>query len=117
MTSSIVDKFGIAHTFRGILDTGAPTTEFSDEFLNTIGLLKSNQKLNIEVSPFEQTKKYGKLTIPKIKCLGQEIENVAVRVAKFAEGWGIDALIGLDFFRLFRVTIDYQSGSVITEPF
>jgi len=117
VASYIVDWHGVTHAFRGILDTGAPVTEFSDEFLSAIGLLKSANRKSVEVSSLEQTKKYGKLTIPKIKNLGQEIENAVVRVAKFAEGWGIDALIGLDFFRRFQVTIDYSKGHIVTTPY
>ena len=30
---------------------------------------------------------------------------------------GIDALIGLDFFRHFLITIDYSNGFLITRPY
>ncbi len=39
-----------------------------------------------------------------------------VYVSHFEKSWGIKALIGLDFFRYFRVTIDYKAGHLITEP-
>ena len=116
LISHIVDWHDVMHTFRAILDTGAPTTEFSDEFLNSVGLLKSKDMKKIEPAFLEQTKKYGKLAIPKIECLGHDIKNVTVRVSKFAEGWGVDALIGLDFFRRFRVTVDYSKAEIVTEP-
>ena len=35
----------------------------------------------------------------------------------FEKDWGVDALIGLDFFRHFRVTVDYKAGQIITEQF
>lgn len=116
LLSHIVDWQGIVHTFSAILDTGAPTTEFSDDFLNSIGLLRSKEPKKVDPLSLEQTKKYGKLAIPKIKCLGHEMKNVTVKVSKFAEGWGIDALIGLDFFRQFRVTVDYGKAEIVTEP-
>lgn len=108
-----MDWHGIAHTFSAILDTGAPITEFSDDFLNSIGLLRSKEPKKVDPLSLEQTKKYGRLTIPKIKCLGHEMKNITIKVSKFAEGWGIDALIGLDFFRQFRVTVDYGKAEII----
>lgn len=47
----------------------------------------------------------------------QRIEGLEVVVSRFDEIWGIDALIGLDFFRRFRVTVDYRAGHIITEPY
>lgn len=114
---NLQDWYGAVHTFRAIIDTGAPTTEFSDEFLASIGLIKIDNAEKVGVHSLEQTKKYGKLTLSQINCLGQSMENITVRVSKFADGWGVDALIGLDFFRQFRVTIDYKAGQIITEPF
>lgn len=42
--------------------------------------------------------------------LGSWLSGIEVRVARFYESWGVDALIGLDFFRPFPVKIDYQRG-------
>ena len=38
-------------------------------------------------------------------------------VSHFEQSWGIDALIGLDFFRRFLVTIDYKNGFLVTSPY
>ena len=35
----------------------------------------------------------------------------------FEKSWGIDALIGLDFFRSFRVEINYSKGILISDLF
>jgi hypothetical protein len=112
----LVDWHGVTHAFRAIVDTGAPITEFSDEFLVSIGLIKAADLKAVSVSDLEQTKRYARLTLPKIDCLGQTMQNAPIRVSRFAEGWGVDALIGLDFFRQFRVTVDYQAGHIIAEP-
>lgn len=34
---------GAEYEFRAILDTGAPNTEFSDQFLSVVGLIKDNE--------------------------------------------------------------------------
>ncbi|MFA4874309.1 MAG: retroviral-like aspartic protease family protein [bacterium] len=113
----LVDWHGLTHAFRAIVDTGAPVTEFSDEFLAAIGLVKIDDTKEIKVTAFEQTKRYAKLVLPKIEYLGQVMVNTSVKVSRFAEGWGVDALIGLDFFRMFRVTVDYMAGQIVTESY
>ena len=45
------------------------------------------------------------------------ILDTGAYVSHYEKHWGVDALIGLDFFRQFRVTIDYKVGQIITEPF
>jgi hypothetical protein len=37
-------------------------------------------------------------------------------VSRFDPAWGIGALIGLDFFRRFKVTIDYGKAVLVCEP-
>ena len=53
--------------------------------------------------------------LPSITICGQTIENLEVMVSRFDPAWGIAALIGLDFFRRFKVTIDYGSGQLVCE--
>ena len=107
---------GEQHSFKGLLDTGAPATEFSGESLQYAGLL-NDRKANVLIKPGLQTQKYGKLQLHQIEICSQPINELTVYVAHFEKSWGIDALIGLDFFRLFRVTIDYEKGHLLTEPF
>lgn len=107
---------GLDYEYRSILDTGAPSTEFSDQFLAAIGLL-SEIVPPPSIMPGLQTQKYAKLTLPRIEICGHIIEAIPVFVSHFENHWGVDALIGLDFFRRFRVTIDYQAGHVVTEQY
>src|SRR3990167_7391583 len=44
------------------------------------------------------------------------VNNLEVYVSHFEKSWGVDALIGLDFFKRFRVTVDYKAGHLITAP-
>ncbi len=62
-------------------------------------------------------RKYGEIFLPSVEICGHKIENFGVFVSYFDESWGIDALIGLDFFRLYRITIDYHLEVLATEPF
>ena len=45
------------------------------------------------------------------------MDGFEVFVSHFEQSWGIDALIGLDFFRRFLVTIDYVNGVLVTSPY
>ncbi|MFH1636698.1 MAG: retroviral-like aspartic protease family protein [Chloroflexota bacterium] len=106
---------GKRHKFDAILDTAAPSTEFSDEALETTGLLESKQE-GIQLRPGLQTQKYGRVVIPRIEICSHTINDLDVYVSHFDKSWGVKALIGLDFFRRFRTTIDYEKGEIVTEP-
>ena len=110
----VTGRNGHRHSLDGIVDTGAPKTEFSDEFLTFAGFVEPHDE-EILLKKGLQTQKYGKVALPLIEICGQTIEKFEVFTSRFEEGWGIDALIGLDFFRKFRVTIDYSSDHLVTE--
>ena len=113
---AIINSEGIKHSFNGILDSGAPRTEFSDLFLLHTGLL-AKPSSQVEIQPGSQSQKYGKITIPLIEICNQQLIEFDVFVATFESSWGIDALIGLDFFRRFQLTIDYSEGLIISLPY
>lgn len=61
----VTDAHGIISSISGILDTGAPQTEFSDQFLTYAGFLKSRSE-NVIIPTGLQTHKYGKLMLPSV---------------------------------------------------
>ncbi len=101
------------HEFDAILDTGAPATEFSDKALQYAGFLQNTERVDLKSGL--QTQKYSKISLPQIQICGHIIENLNVYVSHFEKSWGIDALIGLDFFRRFKMEIDYSKGVLITK--
>lgn len=115
LVGSIKTSEGKLFEFRAILDTGAPRTEFSDQFLAIVGMVKPDQTVAIQSD--QQTKKYGKLILPKMTICGHDLHDLSIHVSRYKNHWGIDALIGLDFFKKFRVTIDYQKGQLVTEAY
>lgn len=112
----IADKDGRKSKLRAVLDTGAPFTEFSDQFLHYAGFV-AEPNLDIVIKSNLQTQKYGKLVLPQVEICGHTIQEMPIYVSHFEKHWGVDALIGLDFFRRFRVTVDYKTGHIITESF
>jgi hypothetical protein len=105
---------GITYSLDGILDTGAPYTEISDDFLSFTGFINYPDR-SVTVKAGQQSQKYNKLTIPEITICGHALNDFHVYVSQFHETWGIDALIGLDFFRKFAVEIDYSRGVIKTK--
>ncbi|MDM8559216.1 hypothetical protein [Candidatus Parabeggiatoa sp. HSG14] len=112
---TVTNPKGIVYSVAGILDTGAPRTEFSDHFLVHSGFLETKSE-TVNLKPGLQTQKYGKIILPSVTICHHKINSFEVFVSHFESSWGIDALIGLDFFRRFRVTIDYSNGILLTMP-
>lgn len=112
----------VSHPIRGridlraIIDTGAPRTEFADVVLAHVGIIESPRR-DIPLQRSLQTQKHGKRTLPSLEVCGQTLSNFEVIVSRFEKSWGIAALIGLDFFRMFRITLDYKSEYIIAEPY
>ena len=71
----------------------------------------------LKLKPGLQSQKYGTITLPLIEICNQQLIEFDVYVATFESSWGIDALIGLDFFRRFQLTIDYAQELIITQPY
>lgn len=106
-------KNNIEYSVDAILDTGAPITEFSDQFLSFTGFIDSIQN-DIEIKNGLQSQKYNRLALSEIWICGHTIHDFPISISRFEESWGIDALIGLDFFRQFKVEIDYSQGKLLT---
>ncbi len=113
---TVTDLNDIWCSVAGILDTGAPRTEFSDQFLMHAGFLDTKSE-KARLKPGLQTQKYGLIELPSVTICGHRIGHFKVFVSNFEQSWGIDALIGLDFFRRFIVTVDYKNGFLVTSPY
>lgn len=112
----VVNPSGEKIKLRAVLDTGAPHTEFSDQFLHYARFIPHPDK-DVRTKEGLQTQKYGKIILPHVEICGHVMENMPIYVSHFEKHWGVDALIGLDFFRRLKVTVDYKAGQIITEPY
>ncbi len=111
----VTDPNGVPRTAVGVLDTGAPRTEFSDRFLDYGNFIDISKQ--IQIKPKLQTQKHAKIIISELEIFTHKIKNMEVFISSFDSSWGIDALIGLDFFRQFKVTIDYKEGVIVSEAY
>lgn len=109
----ITTKTGAREKFDAILDCGAPSIELSDRALQLAGFLETPRD-NVQLKPGQATQKYDKICLPKIEVCSHTMTDLSVYVSHFDESWGIDALIGLDFFRRFEVKVNYKYGRIVT---
>lgn len=114
LVGSMKASDGVVCEFRAILDTGAPSTEFSDQFLSVVGMHKKPESIT-KIQSDQESQKYAKLVLPQVTICGHELIDMPVFVSRYRDHWGIDALIGLDFFRKFEVKINYKLGTIVTE--
>lgn len=114
LVGSMKTAEGVDLEFRAILDTGAPNTELSDQFLVAAGLMEDADG-KVDIKRGLETQKYDKMILSEVKICGHIINDMKVYVSHFDKHWGVDALIGLDFFRRYRVTVDYGAAHIITE--
>ncbi len=112
----IIDIKGVVRYGLGILDTGAPRTEFSDLFLSHIGLFDLGPA-EIVVPSNQETKKHHKIVLSSVTICGYQFQNTEFIVSRFEKAWGIDALIGLDLFRKNRITVDYRNSQIVAETY
>lgn len=110
----VKSQSGMDVSFTAIVDTGAPFTELSDRSL--IRVVYHTPQSEITTHDLQETQKYGKVRLVEAHTLGQCLDNWIVYVSRFDASWNIDALIGLDFLRRFKTTIDYGQGLIVTEP-
>jgi hypothetical protein len=111
---SIKTPEGSVYEFRAILDTGAPSTEFSDQFLAIVGMHKKPDSIST-IQSDQESQKYARLILPKVTICGHDLYDMPVFVSHYRDCWSMDALIGLDFFRRYEVKINYKSGTIVTE--
>lgn len=111
----ITTKTGNQEKLDAILDCGAPSIELSDRALQLAGFLDTPHE-DIKLKPGQATQKYDKICLPKIEVCSHAMTDVSVYVSPFDTSWGIDALIGIDFFRRFEVKVNYKYGRIVTMP-
>lgn len=109
----IKNKSGQVVFFSAVIDTGASVTELSDSSLKRVGYAIGSPDVYIKHG--QETQKYSKIRLSEASVLGQKLTDWVVYISRFDDSWGVDALIGLDFFKQFKVTVDYKKGIIFTE--
>ena len=112
-----VRLFGPARDVRArlILDTGATRTMVSREIAVDLGYDLAAAGERSQVITGSRIETMPIIAIDRVVALGQERRNLPVLCHTLPAGSPVDGLLGLDFFRGQKLTIDFRAGLVTLE--
>ncbi|MFN8493546.1 MAG: retropepsin-like aspartic protease [Caldilineaceae bacterium] len=94
------------------LDTGATGTMVNTALLVAVGYDPALAPDRIQITTGSGVEFTPRLAVDKIFALGQEQVNFMVLGHTLPPSASVDGLLGLDFFRGHKLTIDFQIGQV-----
>lgn len=94
------------------LDTGATRTTVDPSRLAAIGIEAESGATTQQVTTASGIETVASLSVPHIRSLGLERENLMVLAHRLPPGAAFDGMLGLDMFRGRRLTIDFRSGMI-----
>lgn len=97
---------------RLILDTGASRTLVSRDIIERLGYSLSTGLPIARVATGSRIENMPIIAVSRISALGVELGNLEVLCHNLPSGTSIDGLLGLDFFRNQRLTIDFREGLI-----
>jgi predicted aspartyl protease len=100
--------------FRFGLDTGATETVVSIARLVLLGYGFSSSECATLVTA-SATESAPRILAQRIRALGQERSDFPVLAYTLPAEIGVDGMLGLDFFRGLRLTVDFRVGQISLE--
>jgi predicted aspartyl protease len=94
------------------LDTGATATLVNVGMLVSIGYDPAIVAERFQVTTGSGVEFVPRITLKKITALGQEKTDFPVLCHTLPPSAGVDGLLGLDFIRGQRLTVDFRSGQI-----
>ena len=97
---------------RMALDTGATRTSLDQEIAAELGYRVDSSTETVRVATGSQYETVPVIGVERIEALGNQKENLPILCKSLPAGLPIDGLLGLDFFRNQRLTIDFREGLI-----
>jgi predicted aspartyl protease len=94
------------------LDTGATSTMVNQSRLMQLGYNPAAVPDRFQVTTGSGVEFAPRIPLNKIAALGQERDDFPVLCHTLPPSAGVDGLLGLDFFRRQRLTIDFRRGRI-----
>jgi hypothetical protein len=94
------------------LDTGATGTMVNVGLLVALGYDPALASQRVQVTTGSGVEFVPRIVMGKIKALGQERAEFPVLGHTLPPSAGVDGLLGLDFFRGQRLTLDFRGGQM-----
>jgi predicted aspartyl protease len=94
------------------LDTGATTTLVNVAMLVAIGYDPALNTDRVQVTTGSGVEFAPRIELQRLIALGQERHGLQVLGHTLPPSSGVDGLLGLDFFRGLRLTVDFRAGQL-----
>jgi hypothetical protein len=100
---------------RLLLDTGAAFSMVHPLLLARIGIDMTAPRSNIRIATVTHLHSAPLYIVPEVKALGMSRRRVPVLAHPLPVASRLDGLLGLNFFRGYRLTIDLRVGAIEIE--
>ena len=97
---------------RVALDTGATSTLVGWDWLILTGYEPASTLARVRVTTGSGVEFAPRVVIQKIEALGTEVENLPIVCHTLPASASVDGLLGLDFLRGQRLTLDFREGTI-----
>lgn len=94
------------------IDTGASVTLINSGLLNSLGYSLTEVSETIEIMTVSGMATFPMVTTDKVVAIGQEHEEFPVIAGNLDPDVEFDGLLGLDFLRGHKLTIDFNHGII-----
>ena len=98
---------------RPALDTGAGVTLINTAIAVSIGYDPSSVANRLQNTTGSGVEFAPKIEVASVRALGRVQEGFSVVCHTLPPSAGVDGLLGLDFLRDCRLTIDFRSGQIV----
>ena len=99
-------------TVRMALDTGASRTSLDRQIATDLGFEITQSTETVQIATGSMYETVPVIRAERIEALGNQRENLPILCKSLPPGLTIDGLLGLDFFRGQRLTIDFREGLI-----
>ena len=110
-----VEVDGLVNRLDFIVDTGSYETLLCEKTIRMIGYTPVDSIEDVQIQTVSGSGKAYRYEIEKISALGVCWRNFKVISHQMPSGSGSHGLLGLDFFKNTRLTIDFDDEEIIVE--
>lgn len=112
VVTAVITGIATEAAARMALDTGANMTMLNSELASNLGYdLKAPERI-VRIATASGIVRAPQLAIRRVVALGQQRLNFPKICQSLPRGVSVDGLLGLDFFRNQRLTIDFREGLI-----
>ncbi len=112
VVTAVITGLATEAAARLALDTGANMTMLNSELASNLGYNLESPDRVVRIATASGIVNAPQITIRRIVALEQQRPNFPIICQSLPRGVSVDGLLGLDFFRSQRLTIDFREGLI-----